>query len=171
MARILAARQFRQAQPEPAIAVRQFSPVERAQLADPQDAVGGEPALHRTADPPQPIDRLVGEKAGRLGPADHRETARLVEIGGELGEKLVVAEADRDRDPERRLDPPRKRGQRLRRRDAVHRRGAAQVEKRLVDRERLDERRQAAHLGSHRAADFAIFGHVRADHDCVRAGG
>ena len=116
-ARILAARQLRQAQPELAVAVRQLAPVERAQLADPQDAVGGEPALHRAADPPQPVDRLVGEKPGRLLPADHRETARLVEIGGELGEKLVVAEADRDRDPERRLDPPRQRGESLRRRE------------------------------------------------------
>ena len=164
------ARQFRQAHPEPAVAARQLAPVERAQLPDPQDAVGGEPALHRTADPPQPADRLVGEKAGRLGPADHRETARLVEIGGELGKKLVVAEADRDRYPERRLDPPGERGEGLRRRYAMHRGRSAQVEKRLIDRERFDERGQAAHLGPHGPADFAIFRHVRADHDRIGAG-
>ena len=34
----------------------------------------------------------------RLGLADHREAARLLEVGGDLGEELVEGEADRDGD-------------------------------------------------------------------------
>src|SRR5205814_6021716 len=96
VAAVLTARQAAEPRPDPAVARRQIALVEGAELADPGDAVGGEPALHRAADAPQPADRLVGEKTPRLGAADHRETARLVETGSQLGQELVVAEADRD---------------------------------------------------------------------------
>src|SRR6266851_5296452 len=49
--------------------------------------------------------------------------------------------------------------------------GAAEVEKGLVDRHRLDDRRELSHLGAHGAPDLAVFRHVRADHDPVRTGG
>ena len=43
--------------------------------------------------------------------------------------------------------------------------GARQIEKRLVDRERLDQRRQRLHRAAHLAADADIFRHVGSDHD------
>jgi hypothetical protein len=48
--------------------------------------------------PPQPRDRLVGETDGCLAPGEHRKAARLVEIKGELGEELGVAQPDRHGD-------------------------------------------------------------------------
>ena len=69
-----------------------------------RDAVGGEPALHRARRRPtasRPACRRGTPAASAA--ADHREAARLVEVGGELGEKLVVAEPDRHGD--RRASP------------------------------------------------------------------
>ena len=48
--------------------------------------------------------------------------------------------------------------------------GAGEVEERLVDRERLDQRRQRLHHRPHLAADADVFLHVRRDHDGVGAG-
>ena len=53
---------------------------------------------------------------------------------------------------------------------AVQPLGAGKVEKRLVDRERLDQRRQRLHHGAHLAADADIFFHVRRDDDRLGAG-
>src|SRR5947209_3548461 len=119
MAAVLAARQPRETQADAAVAGGEIALVEGAELTDAGDAVGGEAALHRAADTPQPADRLVGEKAPGLGLADHRETARLVEVGGQFGEEFVVAEADRGGNAEFILDTPRQPGQQLRRRRAV----------------------------------------------------
>ena len=47
--------------------------------------------------------------------------------------------------------------------------GAGEVEERLVDRQRLDQRRQRQHPLAHRAADLDIFRHVRLDDGGVRA--
>ena len=43
--------------------------------------------------------------------------------------------------------------------------GAGEIEKRLVDRQRLDQRRQRLHGVAHLAADADVFRHVRPDHD------
>ena len=61
-------------------------------------------------------------------------------------------------------------GQHQRRRLAVQPLGAGEVEERLVDRDRLDQRRQRLHHGAHLAADADIFLHVRRDDDRLRAG-
>ena len=45
---------------------------------------------------------------------------------------------------------------------------AGQIEKGLVDRQRLDERRQALHPLANLAADARVFGHVRLDDDRLR---
>ena len=47
--------------------------------------------------------------------------------------------------------------------------GAGQIEKRLVDRQRLDQRRQRLHRLAHLAADPDIFRHVGPDHRGLRA--
>ena len=47
--------------------------------------------------------------------------------------------------------------------------GAGEIEKRLVDRQRLDQRRQRLHGVAHLAADADIFRHVGPDHGGVRA--
>ena len=70
---------------------------------------------------------------------------------------------------ERVFDAPRERREELRRDGAVQRSGAGQIEKRLVDRQRLDERGETQHLGPHRTPDFAVFRHLRADHHRVGA--
>jgi hypothetical protein len=46
----------------------------------------------------------------------------------------------------------------------------AEIKKRLVDRQWLDQRRKSPHLGTDLASDFLVFGHVRAYHDGIRAG-
>ena len=93
-------------------------------------------------------DRLVGQKTDGVGPADHREAAGLVEVGGDLGEKLVVAEADRHGDADLVLDSPRKPRQHLGGARSVQRGGAGEVEKCLVDRQRFDQWRQRVHHGA-----------------------
>ena len=79
--------------------------VEPGELADEGDPVPGETLLHRLAHAPEQADGLVGKKILRLGPSDHRESARLVEVGSDLGQELVVAEPDRDGDAKLILDP------------------------------------------------------------------
>jgi len=51
----------------------------------------------------------------------------------------------------------------------VHALGPGQIQKRLVDRQRLDQRRQRLHGMAHLAADPDIFRHVGPDHDRLRA--
>ena len=76
----------------------------------------------------------------RFGLAEHRKAARLVEVGGDLGEELVGRKPDRNRDAELALDAPAKRASDLAGAHAVQPLGAGQVDERLVDRERLDQR-------------------------------
>ena len=47
--------------------------------------------------------------------------------------------------------------------------GAGEIEKGLVDGQRLDQRRERQHGAAHVAADFAVFRYVRLDHHGVRA--
>ena len=64
---------------------------------------------------PTPQIRLTGfgaRKATASAAADHREAARLLEVRGDLGEELVVRQADRDGDADLRLDPRREPGER-----------------------------------------------------------
>ena len=119
-----------------------------AQVGDGADALGLERAHGGAADAPDDRDRLAGEEVGGLGAADQREAARLVEVGGDLGEELVVGEADRDGEAELALDAGLQAGEQDRRRGAVQALGAGEVEEGLVERERLDQRGELEH---HRA--------------------
>ena len=62
-------------------------------------------ACAAAADAGDDADRPLGEERRGLGAPDDREAARLVEIGGDLGQELVVRKPDRDRDAELLLDP------------------------------------------------------------------
>ena len=75
-----------------------FSFVDAGQLSDPNNAVLAEALLHGLAHAPQQADRLVGEEGSGLGPANHGEAARLVQVRGDLGEELVVAEPNGNSD-------------------------------------------------------------------------
>src|SRR3546814_10283736 len=61
----------------------------------------------RLADAPDDADRPRPQERRRLGAADDGKAARLVQVRGHLGQELVVAEADRDRDADFLLDAAR----------------------------------------------------------------
>jgi len=74
------------------------------QLGDAGDAGARQLALHHLADAIDGADRPRRQEALRLGATDGGKAARLVEIGSELGEELVVRQADRDGDADLLLD-------------------------------------------------------------------
>jgi hypothetical protein len=113
--------------------------------------------------------RLFGEECLRFACAQDRKAARLVEIRGDLGEKFVAGQPDRDGDAELSFDVGGKARKHLGGRQTVQPLGARQIEKRLVDRERLDQRGQCQHQLPDLAADARIFVHVRPDHARMRA--
>ena len=80
---------------DPAITRRQLALAEDGELADQDDPVGGEPALQRPPYAPQQRYRLVGEKSRRVVSTEDGKAARLVQVRGDFGEKLAVAEPDR----------------------------------------------------------------------------
>ena len=118
--------------------------VERLELADTRQAKGGEPGGPGRTHARQQADRLGRQQGGGLR-ADDGEAARLVALGSELGEQPVRAEADGDGDADLTLHAPGEPGEHDRRRSAMERLGPRQVERRLVDGERFDERREVAH--------------------------
>ena len=115
---------------------------------------------------PEETDLLAGKERARLGPADNGEAARLVEVGSNLGQELVVAEADRDGDRDLFLDLARQRRERRSRAGAVQGPGAGEVHERLVDGERLHEGREVQHHRPDPAAVGGVFLHVGLDDGC-----
>ncbi len=95
-----------------------------------------------------------------------REAARLVEVGGDLGQEFVAGKSDRNGDADIALDFAGKPRQHFGGNHAVNALGSAEIEKRFIDRKRLDQRRQRLHRTTHLAADPDIFGHVRPDYGC-----
>ena len=83
-----AAREPPQPAPLDAVAAHQVGLVGLLQVRDGVVAVALQPRLRRLADAPDEADRLVARKR-RLVLAEHRKAARLVEVGGDLGEELV----------------------------------------------------------------------------------
>ena len=127
-------------------------------------AVAGEPGLARFADTEDERHRLWRQERRRLGAAEHGKAARLVEIGSDLGQKFVAGEPDRDGDAQLLLDVAGKARQGLGRPHAVQPLGAGEIEKRFVDRQRLDQRRELEHHAPHLAADARIFLHIGPHH-------
>src|SRR6516165_8241973 len=97
---------------------------------------------------PTPKMKLTGLGARNAGASLAPSTAnpaRLVEIGSDLGEKFVAGEPDRYGDRQLLLHFERKARQHFGGRQRVQARGAGQIEERLIDRERLDQRRERKH--------------------------
>ena len=149
--------------------LHQLDLVGALQVGDGAKAALHQPLLRRGADAEDEADRLVGQHLARLVLVEHGKAARLVEVGGDLGQELVAGQADRDGDADVALDVAGKARQHLCRDHAVHALGAGEIEERLVDRQRLDQRRQRLHGVAHLAADADIFRHVGRDHGGVRA--
>ena len=116
LAVVLAAREPGQLPAELAEAGDELRLRDCAQRRDRRDADRFQLARGRRADAEHLANRQRSEKVHRLGVADDRKAARLVEIRGELGEELVEAEADRDGDADVTFDRERNAGQQHRRR-------------------------------------------------------
>ncbi len=162
---ILATRQPGEARAGFAVAADEVGGIGLLQLADGRIAVLAQGLGEDLAHAVDQAHGLPGEKAQRLGAADDGEAAGLVEVGRDLGEELVVAEAHRDGNAHLLLDLAGEAGEHFGRAGAVEGRGAGEIEKGFVDRERFNQRRHAVHQGADLAADADIFGHVgRHDH-------
>ena len=135
------------------------------QIADRMETQSLEPLPPDPAHPPQAPDALRSKPSLRFFPRDHSETARLVEIRGEFRQKLAVAEADRNRHADVRFDFAGEARKRFGRAGAVGSVAAGQIEKRLVDRQRLDQGRELKHSDADFAANSRIFGHVGRQYD------
>src|SRR4030088_3138384 len=97
---------------------------------------------------PTPQMKVTGFGAKKTPPlalAQQGKSTRLVEVGGELRQELVFRQADRHRDADLVLDRAREAGERTGGRAAVQPLGAGKIEERLVDRQRLDQRREIEH--------------------------
>jgi len=170
VARVLAARQIVEPAAHRAVAAHQSVEFHRLELADGADAVLLQRRREDLADTPNQRDRLVGEEGYRLGLADDGKAARLVEVRRDLGQKLRIGQADRNGDTDGALDVAREASEHLRRRQAVQPLRSGQVQKGLVDRNRLDQRRQRLHHAADFAPDADIFFHVRRHDDGIGAG-
>ena len=115
-------------------------------------------------------DGAVAQEVDRLGAADDRKAARLVEVGGDFGQEFVEAEANRHGDLQLVFDALGEGCERLSGGVFVQTFGAGEIEERFVEGERFDERRRFEHQLFHLAADGDIFLHVGANDHGVRAG-
>src|SRR5690606_20263779 len=95
--------------PEPvadlAEAVDEVLALPPGEIVEAADAGGLQRRLPGRPDAPDHPDRLARQESRRIAPPDYREAARLVEVGGDLGEELVVRQADRAREPQLSLHP------------------------------------------------------------------
>src|SRR5579872_706075 len=138
--------------------------------ADVADRANAQPIEGFTGDAshaPQSADRKRIEKTLDTGRIDNDEPVGLLDIAGDLGEKFIGGDADRRDEPQAlsdlALDAPADFNRRTEEQLAPR-----HVDKRFVERERLDDRRKAIQ-------DLAnLFGHLGikiepgAQHDCVR---
>ena len=83
-----------------AVAAHQFALVGALEIGDQAEAILGEAARGDLADAVDQRHRLVGQECRGLGLAQHGEAARLVEVGGDLGQELVGGQPDGDGDAE-----------------------------------------------------------------------
>ena len=95
---VLPACQMPQPVPMCAETLRQRLAIPAAQIGEAADACRLQRRGRRLPHPPDQPDRPRSEEVLRFRLANHRKTARLVEIRGKLGQKLIVAEPDRAAD-------------------------------------------------------------------------
>ena len=119
------------------------------------------------ADAPEPLDRERVEERELAVRRDQEQAVRLGDAARHLGEELRPGDADGDRQADTLAyvvpQPCRDLGGRAR--DPLH---PAHVEKRLVDREPLDERGRVVEHPEHRLARLGVGRHARRDHRSPR---
>src|SRR6476659_1443187 len=81
------------------------------------------------ADAPDQPHRFVGKKGLRLRPPEHGKAPRLIEIRGDLCEKLAIAQSNRHADPDLLLDAACETGERLGGAGAVQANRSSQIDK------------------------------------------
>jgi len=167
---VLSARQVVEPVSHRTVAAQEFVALELLQLADQTDAVTLQRGGEGFADAPDHGHRLFGEKADRLLLADHGETTRLAEVGGDLGEEFAVGEPGRNADADVLLDGAGEVGKHHGRRPPMQALGAREVQERLVDRQGFNQRRQRLHHRADFTADADILLHVRRNDDRLGAG-
>ena len=165
---VAALRQAPEAQAVLAQAHNRLPLVDPLQIADQAKAQPLQPLPPYPAHAPQKRYALRRKPGFRFVARKRGETARLHKIGGELRQKLAIAQADRDRDADLGLDAAGEADERLRRARSVRLLAAVEVEKGLVDRQRLDEGRETHHPRPDFAPDPGIFGHVGRQDHCIR---
>ena len=125
------------------------------QLPERKDALFLEPCRGLRADAEQPADRQRIQHRAHVFRPDPREAVRLLHVGCELGEQLVVRDPNRSAEArtvaDALLDLARHVLAAAEEADA-----AGDVEKGLVEREPLDQVREFAEYLEHLAGDFAI---------------
>ncbi len=102
---VLPARQPGQPLADRAVAPHEVALLHALQLADRVDPIARQSFGEGFPDAPDRRDRAVLKEGQRLGPADHGEAARLLKVGGDLGEELAIGQADRNADAQLRLHP------------------------------------------------------------------
>src|SRR5579864_2645300 len=122
-------------QPQPRIAIssRKLLLTEILQLRDMRNAVLAESCLQRSARTADEADWLVAQKGQRFGATDDGKPARLVELGGELGQELVEAQSNGNGNSDCRFDLLRQRGHRFGRWHTVQALRSREVEIGLVE--------------------------------------
>jgi hypothetical protein len=92
--------------------------------------------------------------------AQHCEAAGFIKVRSNLGEEFVDGQANRNRYAKATLDFACETRQYLRCAHPVQPLRACQVEKCLIDRQRLDQRRESEHRLAHFSANLNVFCHV-----------
>ena len=139
--------------------------VDPLQIADQPKAQPFQPLLPGLADAPQSPDALRRKPGLRLFPPEQRKAPRLVEIGGELRQKLAVGEPDRNRHADLGLHAASKPHEHFGRSHSVRALASGEVEIGFVDRQGLDQRGQLLHQRANVSTGARIFGHVRRQDD------
>ena len=166
---VLAPGQVEQAVAHLAEAGGQVSAVPSQEVGDGSDAGLVERALRGGADAPEDPDGFGGEEGLGFGLADHGKSPGFVEVGGDLGEELVVGQADGAGQAKLILHPLGQAGQHHGGGVAVQTFGAGQVQKCLVQREGFDGGGQVFHHRADGPACLDIGGETGLHHDRLGA--
>jgi hypothetical protein len=128
------------------------------EVADEADSSAVERLLARGSDAPDEPDGAAGKEVTRLGAPDDGEAAGLVEVGGDLGEELVVRQAYGAGEAQLFLHPLGEEGEHDGGWRPVQPFGAGKVKEGLVEAQRLDAVRQLLHQGADRPGRVDIGG-------------
>src|SRR5664280_392917 len=142
--------------------------VEHGEVADRQHPVLREGRARLRSHAPEASDRQRGEEGGLVARRHDDQTIGLAKVRRDLRDELRAPDADRHGQPHLGLDGRLDRG-RDRRGCSEERLGPGHVEERLVDRDLLHQRREAAQDLHHRPAGLAVFRTVHRQEDAVRA--